>query len=764
MLVAGAERSTYVRRGSRQRGRIPRVAGKEVAMADNRLNPPSRAKPTHAETPLESWKEIATYLERDVSTVRRWEKQENLPVHRCLHQERSSVYAYPSELDFWKSTRQPRSEVAPLTPLRRATAAVGFVLAVMLALGAAASGPLLTPARAAAQPFDGIVNRQVWVGPGVDTLGGLSPDGRFLSFVDWDSGDLAVRDLTTGKSRHLTHKGSWKDSDEFAEYSVVSPDGQQVAYAWNSKDGVYELHAVRLDGSDRRVLLHGDKKDWLCPVDWSPDGSRVLVSLLRNVFSEEPTVSASVFVSLKDGSVHAIKSPTLPAGSGSWTWLERLSPDGRYVVYTGAATEGSEQTDIFLLDLEGGRESPLVQHPAVDRDPIWTPDGKKILFVSDRTGAMGFWSIGVVDGKPSGLPRLVKADIGQLDRTIGLTPSGSLHYALNAGMQDVYVADLDPDTGRVEGTPKRLSSRHVGADMWPAWSPDGKSLAYSRQRGARANGPGSLSIVIRSLETGGEREIPTRPRQIHPARWFPDGRSLLAAFWDGSRKSVDYYRIDVRTGEASLLRRGKGGGPFGPDQNPLRPDLSPDGKTIFFLQRERAGSEVLSARVLAYDVETAQEKEILRLAGRFGGSVFVSPDGRQLAFADLNLKTGSSTVNVVPVGGGGVREVLRVELPARIAGSSGLAWTPDGRHVLVPVLPKYAGGPQPGAATELLRVPVAGGKAQKLGLAMERIGLGGVHPDGRRIVFDSGQPRESAQEVWAMENFLLSSPSREPSP
>ena len=724
-------------------------------MADKGLNPSSSAESVPPETPLESWKEIATYLERDVSTVRRWERQENLPVHRCLHQARSSVYAYPNELDSWKRTRQPRSDVAPLTPLRRATAAAGFGLAVMLAFAAVASGPLLTPTRAAAQPFDGIVNRQVWAGPGVDAMGGLSSDGRHLSFVDWDTGDLAVRDLTTGVSRHLTNKGSWEDSDEFAEYSVVSPDGKHVAYAWSNKDGAYELRVVGLDGSGPRVLLQGEKKGWLCPVDWSPDGSRILVSLLRNAFSEEPTVSESVFVSLEDGAVHAIKSPTSPAGSGSWTWLERLSPDGRHVVYTGAATAGSEQTDIFLLDLEGGRESPLVQHPAVDRDPVWTPDGKKILFASDRTGAMGFWSIDVGEGEPRGLPSLVKADVGQLDRTIGLTRDGSLHYAVNAGMQDVYVADLDPHSGRVEGTPKRLSSRYVGGNMWPAWSPDGKSLAYSRQRGARANGPGSLSIVIRSVETGEEREIPTRPRQLHPAHWFPDGRSLVAAFWDGSRKSVDYYRLDVHTGEASLLRRGKGGGPFRPDYNLLRPDLSPDGKTLFFSQRERAGSAIVSTRVLACDIETAHEREILRLDGeRFVGGIFVSPDGRQLAFAEVNLKAGSSTVNVVPAGSGEAREVLKVELPARIFGSGGLAWTPDGRHLLVPILPKFTGGPEPGAASELLRVPVAGGKAQNVGLAMDRIGLGGVHPDRRRIVFDSGQRRESAQEVWVMENFL----------
>ncbi|HTW61172.1 MAG TPA: tetratricopeptide repeat protein [Terracidiphilus sp.] len=54
---------------------------------------------------LESWKEIAAYLNRDVTTVQRWEKREGMPVHRHLHDQRGSVYALPAELDAWRRTR-----------------------------------------------------------------------------------------------------------------------------------------------------------------------------------------------------------------------------------------------------------------------------------------------------------------------------------------------------------------------------------------------------------------------------------------------------------------------------------------------------------------------------------------------------------------------------------------------------------------------------------------------------------------------------------
>jgi TolB-like protein/Tfp pilus assembly protein PilF len=62
------------------------------------------------EVQLDSWKEIAAYLGRDVTTVQRWEKCEAMPVHRHVHDKRSSVYALTSELDVWRQSRKPRAD------------------------------------------------------------------------------------------------------------------------------------------------------------------------------------------------------------------------------------------------------------------------------------------------------------------------------------------------------------------------------------------------------------------------------------------------------------------------------------------------------------------------------------------------------------------------------------------------------------------------------------------------------------------------------
>src|SRR5467141_3073157 len=81
------------------------------AISDPKGHPDSRSRR------LEAWKEIASYLGRDVTTVRRWEKREGLPVHRLHHSKLGSLYAFTAELDAWRDKRAPAGTTdAPLIP------------------------------------------------------------------------------------------------------------------------------------------------------------------------------------------------------------------------------------------------------------------------------------------------------------------------------------------------------------------------------------------------------------------------------------------------------------------------------------------------------------------------------------------------------------------------------------------------------------------------------------------------------------------------
>src|SRR3989454_5623754 len=83
---------------------------------------------------LESWKEIAAYLKRGQSTVRRWEK-EGLPVHRHAHKNKASVYAYASEIEVWWNDGRVRLELVETATAARRRRVVGWAAAVLVLLG-----------------------------------------------------------------------------------------------------------------------------------------------------------------------------------------------------------------------------------------------------------------------------------------------------------------------------------------------------------------------------------------------------------------------------------------------------------------------------------------------------------------------------------------------------------------------------------------------------------------------------------------------------
>ena len=402
-----------------------------------------------------------------------------------------------------------------------------------------------------ATPRSEVVMRQIWAGPEVDIMGAPSPDSRYLSFVDWTTGDLAVRDLATDETRHLTNKGSWMESTAYAEFSTVSPDGKQVAYTWFGDDFSHDLRIIGLDGSEPRVLYTNEEVEIVQPSAWSPDGRQILA-----LFTRKDRTQQIVMVSVADGSVRVLK--TL-----DWRQPQKmsLSPDGRYVAYDFRPKEDSEDRDIFLLATDGSRETPLIEHVSNDLFPVWAPDGKGIVFASDRTGSMGAWVIQVGEGKPQGSPEMLMADVGRIF-PMGFTRKGSYYYGVVTGMADVYIATLDFETGKLEAPPTKATERFVGANKSPDWSRDGKYLAFVSERGSLATplaeGQPSI-IVIRSIETGEQRELESKVTSyavLHP-RWSPDGSSFLIVGRDEKGRHGT-YQVDAQTGEVTAIIRRAG--------------------------------------------------------------------------------------------------------------------------------------------------------------------------------------------------------------
>jgi len=153
-----------------------------------------------------------------------------------------------------------------------------------------------------------------------------------------------------------------------------------------------------------------------------------------------------------------------------------------------------------------------------------------------------------------------------------------------------------------------------------------------------------------------------------------------------------------------------------------------------------------------HDLETGLEKEIYRQAAPPDiTSLALSPDGKHLSFCTLNIPADQSysggpipghVIRILPATGGETRDLL----PGKIQEWVFPVWAQDGKTIL------FGGrisGPKE-TKLEIWQIPVEGGDPQKISSDM----VGGniqLHPDGRRIVFTSGN---TLKEIWAMENFL----------
>ena len=573
--------------------------------------------------------------------------------------------------------------------------------------------------------------RKIWAGPDINDCGEPSPDGRYLSYVDWDTGDLAIYELATGKKRHLTNKGSWDESDEFALFSRWSPVGKQIAYDWYNNDFV-ELRIIELDGSKPQILYRNEEVEWVRTYDWSSDGRQILAC-----FSRKDGQDQIVLVSIADGSVRVLKTfDRLP-------WNMCFSPDGRYIVYDFPQKEDSPDRDISLLSIDGSREIPLVKHPADDYVLGWAPDGKQILFASDRTGTPDIWVIRVTEGNPRGVPKLIKSNKRPVKPLgSGFTMDGSFYYCLSPDKTDVYITEIDPETGKIIVPPHEAINRFVESNALPDYSPDGKYLAYISRRPPMTmrdtTRPIGNVLCIRSLETGEEREFKPEINSFGWPRWSPDSRSIMVVNWEDDNEHMGHYRIDAQTGEVKLVVMSEVG-------RVQAHEWCADGKSIFLVRTGRSNLLKGFCQIVVRDIESGAETELYRGRGLGAFTISRSPDGKWLAFLD---KTKKRTLRVIPAAGGEPREIHRFDQEDNRYIVH--IWTADGKYIL---MPKFR-PPKDDNKWDLWRIPVKGGEPQNFGFEMTSFWQLSAHPDGRHIAFSNQGSSYESWEIWVMENFL----------
>ncbi len=680
-------------------------------------NPPAR------EDPLQGWKEIAAHLGRDARTAQRWEEYAGLPVRRH-HSSASSVYAYPSEIESWRASRGTKSggEAAstpvgeqPRRVLIPALAAAGVIAVVLLVVG---FGPVLNPPSPIAQAAQGDIRTElVWPqAKGISPQGSVSPDGKFVTYVDWgDEGNLAIRNLETGENRRLTHTANAVTSSvmSFAMDSRISPDGKQVVYGWfrpSPAGEISELRWLALDDvqSEPRTIWNPGDGRFANVQDWFPDGDRVAA-----VVNSSPTDHQIVTVSVRDGDVRQIRSI-------DWSGNSRLrvSPDGRHIAYSRSASREQPAKDIFMLAVDGSSESTVIEHAANDELVGWSPKGDYLIINSDRSGKPGLWVQPLENAKPVGQLQLI---VPNVDVSAGMgivAQDGSLYYSVRVSQRRLKLAEIDLQTGKFLTKPKNAVERFVGLNGGGTFSPDGEEFAYLSSRKKESY---DRTIVVRSLATGEEREVPHDLRRTFSLIWPPGGDSLIVQGYD-DRWGPGLFSVGLANGQTDLIAKGGWG------------VLSEDGARLLYRLSSKDRS-ISSYRLADGSVE--------KVPGDFGTSRF-SPlaDGRIATIRDR------TEILLHPAAGGEAKVLWRTDEDQQFG-----RWvvpTPDGKALVI-----LRRDPDAGADMwRLWVVPVDGAPPYPTELVHEPSGGGSrpieIHPDGKGILYGEGS---YFFQMWAMRDL-----------
>lgn len=435
-----------------------------------------------------------------------------------------------------------------------------------------------------------------------------------------------------------------------------------------------------------------------------------------------------------------------------WDVRARFSPDGKTLAY---CTDRNGNMDIYTIPVTGGTARRVTHHTADDLLGDWTQDGKGLLFYSTRdTRTASVYLIHLEDGRLRQLSfdeQVLQNPVASPDGTLVAYSRGRAEWArkgyVGAANGEIYVGSItDPRT-----PPRRLTNtlRH---DIWPMFSPDGKSLYYvtdtdgvgnlwrvptrggrpvqvSKQRDGYIHYPcisrdGSRIVYETdfSLWVIDPRERNARPARLNVQASLPPAAEMVERRLDGRATELEISpdgKSLLLTVRGDLLLVPATGGEGKRLTDSLAQDYdtawSPDGKQIAFVSEREANSDIYLLDVASGSTRRVTTHPDPEVSPQF------SPDGRELLF--LRGANGREVISV-PAGGGSERIL--------VAGGfiNSPRWSPDGKWIA------YSRRTQ-AAITNVFVAPVAGGREINVSRWSGSNSSPLWCPDGRHLAFTS---------------------------
>ena len=273
---------------------------------------------------------------------------------------------------------------------------------------------------------------------------------------------------------------------------------------------------VELDGDGlprARTVYSNAETDYIQPFDWAPDGKAVVVAVRR------PDRSGQIaLLGLPGGTLAPLTT---------FAWRDEsthigFSPDGRSIAYDLPGEDSAGERDVFVIAVDGSRQTAITSHRKDDRFVAWSRDGSRLIFSSDRTGTIQLWAQPMSNLALRGAPQVVPSDFS--GHAMGV--SGDTIYDLKTtyGGSPFRTVSFDFNTSRATGAPtdpaEELFSINLRAQA--EWSPDGRTLVVVRRdRG----GPVGMLISLLDLEARSVRHVRPQLSQLGDRiAWDRDGR------------------------------------------------------------------------------------------------------------------------------------------------------------------------------------------------------------------------------------------------
>jgi len=521
--------------------------------------PPSERPP---EDRLDSWKEIAAYLNRDVTTVQRWEKREGMPVHRHVHDRMGSVYAFRADLDAWARSRNLRAaqedenSISSHSPAQASHSAIWtaltkrrFVLPLAAAVALLAIGASLWFQRTEyfwRNPIADARFQTITDFNGLEQAAAVSRDGHFVAFLSDRDGqmDVWVTQVGSGQFHNLTHGSAPELVNPSVRTLGFSPDGAFVTY-WvrkhdGSKDGDISIWAVPTLGGQPRPYLEG-----VAEYDWSRDSSLLAY--------HTPGPGDPLFVS--DGSQQTKGRLIFTAPAGLHSHFPSWAPDMAFIYFVLGSLP--DKLDIWRIAPTGGTPERITSHFGRVSYPVLL-NGRTLMYLATEPDGSGPWLYSMdVERR---IPHQLTSGPDRYTSLAASADGRRLVVTLASPQRTLWRLRI-PDSPTEVSTPARISlttgtgfSPRLGpgyllyvsatgtsesiwklangtqTELWtgqgarilggPAISADGSYIAFSvRQRGH------SLLYVMRPDGTNARIVTDSLALQGAPA-WAPDGQSI----------------------------------------------------------------------------------------------------------------------------------------------------------------------------------------------------------------------------------------------